>query len=157
MWCEALLTCQTRHDGYARVSCRRRACSGRPDTWERARRRAVTAGGEVAYFMTAPDGRKIRGWWRVTAVDPPRALAFTDGYANPDGTPNADSPTTAVQMRLAEQDGGTRMHMRFVFESSEHMEQLERWGAFDVFSQSVAQMDALLARGAADVRQTNPS
>ena len=32
----------------------------------------------------------------------------------------------------------------FVFESSDHMERLERWGAFAVFPRSVGQMDALL-------------
>lgn len=47
----------------------------------------LTPGGEVTYFMTAPDGGKHRGWWRVTAVDPPTALAFTDGFADADGTP----------------------------------------------------------------------
>jgi len=36
------------------------------------------------------------------------------------------------------------MELRFAFASAEHMERLERWGAFDVFPQSVAQMDALL-------------
>ena len=46
-------------------------------------------------------------------------------------------------MRLTEHDGGTRMELRFVFDSSEHMERLERWGAFEVFPQSVGQMDAL--------------
>jgi hypothetical protein len=54
-------------------------------------------------------------------------------------------PATAVRMRLIEHDRGTRMELRFVFESSEHWEQLERWGAFEVFPQSVAQMDAVLA------------
>jgi uncharacterized protein YndB with AHSA1/START domain len=105
----------------------------------------LTLGGEVAYFMTGPDGETTRGWWRVTAVDPPRSLQFTDGFANADGTPNADTPTTAVQVRLTDHDGGTRMELRFLFESPEHMENLERWGAFDVFPQSVAQMDALLS------------
>jgi uncharacterized protein YndB with AHSA1/START domain len=105
----------------------------------------LSAGGAVAYFMTGPQGES-RGWWRVTAVDAPRSLDFTDGYANRDGTPNADTPTTAVRVRLAEKDGGgTRMELRFAFASSEHMEQLERLGAFDVFPQSVGQMDALLS------------
>jgi uncharacterized protein YndB with AHSA1/START domain len=104
----------------------------------------LSAGGEVSYFMTGPDGQKSRGWWRVTSVDPPTSLEFTDGYANPDGSPNADTPTTDVQMRLTEYDGGTRMRLRFVFESIEHMEQLERRGAFDVYPQSVGQMDAVL-------------
>jgi hypothetical protein len=76
----------------------------------------------------------------VASVDRPRSLEFTDGFANRDGTPNAEMPTTAVQVRLIEQDGGTRMELRFFFESSEHMERLERWGAFEVFPQSVGQM-----------------
>jgi hypothetical protein len=37
------------------------------------------------------------------------------------------------------------------------MAQLERWGAFEVFPQSVGQMEALLAADAADLRHTNPS
>jgi hypothetical protein len=77
-------------------------------------------------------------------VDPPRLLEFTDGFANADGTPNAATPTTAVQMQLGEHDGRTRMQLRFVYESREYMEQLERWGAFEVYPQSVGQMDALL-------------
>jgi uncharacterized protein YndB with AHSA1/START domain len=105
----------------------------------------LTVGGEVGYFMTGPDGERSRGWWRVTSVEPPTALEFTDGFANDDGTPNAETPTTAVQMRLSEHDGRTRMRLRFAFESREHIEQLERWGAFDVFPQSVGQMDALLS------------
>ena len=108
-------------------------------------RHQLTVGGEVSYFMTGPDGATSRGWWRVTSVDPPRALVFTDGFANPDGTPNEKTPTAEVQVRLAEHDGGTRMHLRFVFESTQHMERLERGGAFDVFPQSVGQMDALLS------------
>jgi len=36
----------------------------------------------------------------------------------------------------------------FTFESGEHMAMLERWGAFDVFPQSVAQMDAIVAGSA---------
>jgi uncharacterized protein YndB with AHSA1/START domain len=83
---------------------------------------------------------------RVTSVAAPNSLEFTDGFANQDGIPDAETPTTAVQVRLTEQDAGTRMELRFVFASSEHMQRLERWGAFDVFPQSVAQMDALLAR-----------
>jgi uncharacterized protein YndB with AHSA1/START domain len=108
-------------------------------------RHDLAAGGEVAYFMTGPEGERTRGWWRVTSAIPPESLEFVDGFANQDGTPNAEMPTTAVRMRLIEHGGGTRMELRFVFDSSEHMERLERWGAFEVFPQSVAQMDALLA------------
>ena len=104
----------------------------------------LAAGGGVTYVMTGPKGETSRGWWRVTAVDPPRSLEFTDGFAHQDGTPNAAMPITTVRVRLTEHDGGTRMELRFVFDSRKRMEQLERSGAFDVFSQSFAQTDALL-------------
>ena len=104
----------------------------------------LAAGGEVTYVMTGPGGEQSRGWWRITSVAPPTSLEFTDGFANRDGTPNADTPTTEVRMRLTEQGRGTRMELRFAFASSEHMQRLERWGALEVFPQSVGQMDALL-------------
>ena len=101
-------------------------------------------GGEVAYVMTGPAGEKSRGWWRVTAVDPPRSLEFTDGWARPDGTPNTELPTSSGRVRLVEHEGGTRMELRFAYESREYMDGLERGGAFEVFRQCVRQMDAIL-------------
>jgi uncharacterized protein YndB with AHSA1/START domain len=101
--------------------------------------------GEVSYFMTGPGGEQSRGRWRVHSVNPPRWLEFTDSFANPDGTPNPAMPATSVHMGLTEHGKGTQMELRFGFESSEHMTQLQRWGAFDVFPQSVGQMDAVLA------------
>jgi uncharacterized protein YndB with AHSA1/START domain len=106
----------------------------------------LTPGGAVAYVLTGPRGETTRGWWRVTSVDPPKSLEFTDGFADHDGTPIADGPTIAVQVRLSEHDGGTRMVVRSVFDSREQMERLDRMGAMEVFEQSVGQMDALLAR-----------
>jgi uncharacterized protein YndB with AHSA1/START domain len=102
-------------------------------------------GGEVTYFMTGPGGEKSHGWWRVNSVNPPKWLEFTDGFADSDGAPNKETPSTSVHVRLSDDGGGTRMELRFVFESSEHMEQLERWGAFEVFPQSVGRMDSILA------------
>jgi len=105
----------------------------------------LAPGGDVTYFMTGPDGEIHRGWWRVTSADPPKALEFTDGFADQDGTPIADMPTTTVQMRLTEHDGGTRMELRSVFASREQMEQLVDMGMEEGLKQAVGQMDALLA------------
>jgi uncharacterized protein YndB with AHSA1/START domain len=104
----------------------------------------LAVGGEVSYLMSGPGGEKSHGWWRVTSVDPPRSLEFTDGFANEDGSPNTETPTTAVRMRLSEHEGGTRMELRFGFDSREHMEQLERLGMFEGIPQSIGQMDAAL-------------
>ena len=103
-------------------------------------------GGEVTYAMIGPGGEPSRGWWRVTSVDPPRSLEFTDGFANEDGSPSSELPAHAVQVRLSEQEAGTRMELRFVFESREQMEQMEGLGAFEGIPQSVGQMDDVLAQ-----------
>jgi uncharacterized protein YndB with AHSA1/START domain len=105
----------------------------------------LTPGGDVTYFMTGPEGERSRGWWRITSVDPPTFLEFTDGFADRDGTPVAGMPTTAIRVQLTEHDGGTRMDVRSVFDSREHMDNVVRLGAVDAFQQAVGQMDALLA------------
>jgi uncharacterized protein YndB with AHSA1/START domain len=105
----------------------------------------LTPGGAVSYFMTGPEGEKDRGWWRVTSVNPPTSLEFTDGFADQDGTPIADMPITTVHMQLTEHAGGTRMELRSVFDSREQMEQLVSMGAVEGLQQAVGQMDSLLA------------
>ena len=105
----------------------------------------LTPGGDVSYFMTGPEGEKYRGWWRITSVDPPRSLEFTDGFADDDGTPIAEMPVTTVAMRLSDRDGGTRMELRSTFDSREQMEQLVDMGVAEGLQQAVGQMDALLA------------
>ena len=99
----------------------------------------LAPGGAVTYFMTGPDGETSRGWWRVTAVDPPRVARVHRRLrrrATARRTPTCRRPRSRV--RLAEQDGVTRMELRFTFDSAKRMKQLEEWGAFEVFPQSVA-------------------
>ena len=105
----------------------------------------LTPGGAVTYVLTGPKGERSRGWWRVTSVDPPKSLEFVDGFADQDGTPIAGEQTTTIQVRLSDHDGGTRMELRAVFGSRDHMEQVVRLGAPEMFAQAVGQMDALLA------------
>ena len=109
----------------------------------------LSPGGEVTYFMTGPEGDTPRGYWRISSVDAPRSLEFTDGFADQDGTPNADMPASTVHMQLTERDGGTRMELRSVFESREQMQQLMDMGAAEGLQQSVAQMDDLLGNARA--------
>ena len=104
----------------------------------------LSPGGEVTYFMTGPEGDTHRGWWRVTSVDAPTSLEFTDGFADDEGEPKEDMPITAVQIRLLDHDGGTRMEIRSTFDSREQMQELVDMGAVEGLQQSVGQMDALL-------------
>ncbi|MFB6552548.1 SRPBCC domain-containing protein [Streptomyces sp. NPDC056405] len=105
----------------------------------------LTPGGDVTYFMTGPEGDKHRGWWRITSVDAPRSLEFTDGFSDADGVPSADMPTTTTRVTLTERDGGTRMEMRSAFDTREQMEQLAKMGMEEGLREAVGQMDGLLA------------
>jgi uncharacterized protein YndB with AHSA1/START domain len=115
-----------------------------PSTFEK---HDLSKGGEVTYFMTGPEGDQPRGWWRVTAVDPPKSLQFTDGFANDDGTPNEGMPVIEVQVQLSERDERTRMEIRSSYRSREEMDQIVEMGGLEGLQQSVSQMDALLGAG----------
>jgi uncharacterized protein YndB with AHSA1/START domain len=114
---------------------------GYPATFEK---HDLTPGGEVTYFMTGPEGNRSHGMWRVTAVDPPTSLQFTDAFADTGGTPVADMPVSRVRVELAGRDGGTRMEMRSAFESREDMEKVVKMGTVEGLQQAVSQMDAAL-------------
>jgi uncharacterized protein YndB with AHSA1/START domain len=104
----------------------------------------LTPGGEITFFMTGPEGDRSWGTWRVTAVDPPTSLEFTDAFADADGMPIADMPVSKVRVQLTERGGGTRMEIRSAFESREDMEKSVSIGTVEGLQQAVGQMDALL-------------
>jgi uncharacterized protein YndB with AHSA1/START domain len=114
-----------------------------PATFER---HDLAPGGEVTYFMTGPEGDTHHGWWKVSAVEPPRSLEFTDGFADAEGNPVDAMPETTVRMELSEGDGGTRMVLRSTFASPEQMRQLDEMGMAQGLREAVEQMDALLAQ-----------
>ena len=103
-------------------------------------------GGRVAYHMTGPEGDQPRGFWDVIETDPPRAIVFSDGFANEDGTPMEDFPRTEVRVAIQEAgDGRTRMSISSSFASREAMEQLVGMGMVEGLTEAVGQIDALLA------------
>jgi uncharacterized protein YndB with AHSA1/START domain len=105
----------------------------------------LAPGGEVTFFMTGPEGDRSWGTWRITAVDPPTSLEFTDAFAATDGTPIAAMPVSTVRVQLTERGGGTRMRMHVAFDSRGDMEQWVSMGTVEGLQQAVEQMDALLA------------
>jgi uncharacterized protein YndB with AHSA1/START domain len=102
--------------------------------------------GEATFVMTGPEGERSRGWWRFTSVEAPTSLSFIDRFADEEGRPVPDSPTTEIDVRLeSREDGGTRMRILSVYPSLEYLEKIEAMGAVEAFTQCVGQMDAVLA------------
>lgn len=103
-------------------------------------------GGRVEYHMTGPEGDQPRGWWEIVEADGPRSLVFRDGFANDDGSPNADLPVTTARVSIEDIGGGrTRMSIESVFPSAEAMEQILAMGVEEGLRQAVGQIDAILA------------
>ena len=103
-------------------------------------------GSRVAYHMTGPEGDQPHGYWEVLEVDPPRALVFRDGFANDDGSPNDQLPTTTARVAIEDIGGGrTRMSIVSEFPSLEAMEQVLAMGVEEGLTQAVGQIDAILA------------
>jgi uncharacterized protein YndB with AHSA1/START domain len=105
-------------------------------------------GGRAAYYMTGPDGEKARGWWRITAVEPPHRLAFDDGFADENGDPVADLGETHATVTLEDSGGRTRMTMVTAFESLEQLNQMVEMGMEEGLKLALGQVDALLAEDA---------
>lgn len=106
----------------------------------------LSPGGTVSYFMTGPECDKHRGWWRVRAVDAPNGFEFEDGFADDDGNPNLDLPTTMATVALSPTDsGGTTMTMVSTWSSLEAMEQNIAMGLEEGITAAMTQIDAILA------------
>lgn len=106
----------------------------------------LTPGGTVTYFMTGPEGDRPRGWWRVLEVEAPNRLKFEDGFADDEGNPISDMPTTVAQVSIDETgSGGTRMTIATTFSSLEAMEQLIEMGMEEGMTQAVGQIEDVLS------------
>jgi uncharacterized protein YndB with AHSA1/START domain len=105
----------------------------------------LAPGGTVGYAMTGPQGDRHRGVWRVRAVDPPHGLEFEDGFADADGHPRPDMPTTTVRVALSElPGGGTQMEITATWASDEAMAHFLATGTDAGLTAAVGQIDELL-------------
>jgi uncharacterized protein YndB with AHSA1/START domain len=105
----------------------------------------LSPGGGSAYFMTGPKGEKHHGWWRTQEAEPPNRLRFEDGFADNEGKPNTEMPTTVTTVTIAEADGRATMSIQSRFAGREAMEQMIEMGMEQGMVEALGQIDALLA------------
>ena len=117
-----------------------------PPTWPATfTSHQLAPGAHSAYHMTGPTGDEAHGWWEIVAVDPPKSLAFRDGFADQDGTPNPGLPVTEATVTIeAIGSGTTRMTMSSRFPSREAMQQVLDMGMEEGLRQAMGQIDAIL-------------
>lgn len=105
----------------------------------------LTPGGRAHYFMTAPDGQKFYGWWKVTAVDEPRSFAFEDGFAADDTFATVeDLPVSENVYAFEAIDGGTRATFTSTYDSAEALQKVLDMGVVEGASSAIEQIDPLV-------------
>jgi len=105
----------------------------------------LSPGGTVNYFMTGPEGDTPHGLWKITSVDAPNRLEFEDNFADDEGNPNLDMPSTKVRIDFTPVGGGgTEMTIASTFASPEAMVELIDMGMEEGLKQALSQIDALL-------------
>lgn len=104
----------------------------------------LAPGGDAGYYMTSPEGDTHRGWWKFTAIDPPKSLSFVDGFADDEGNPVESMPASTVNVTFTEREGRTRMELRSTFDSVEAMEKMVEMGVVEGMSAAMGQMDSVL-------------
>jgi uncharacterized protein YndB with AHSA1/START domain len=93
-----------------------------------------------------PAPRQHKGYWRITEVDPPRRLAFEDGFADDAGVPDDDLPVSRAVVAIDRvDDGHTRMTIASAYDTAADLEKVLAMGMEEGIRTAVGQIDALLA------------
>ena len=106
-------------------------------------------GGSATYFMTSPEGQRHHGWWTFGSIEAPTAVSFEDGFADDEGVPNPDMPTTHTDVAVADGgDGAARMTVTSTFPSLEALQQMLAMGMEEGITLAIGQIDDILATAA---------
>lgn len=102
-------------------------------------------GGLSNYYMTSPEGEKFGGYWKWVAVDEERSFEVRDGFANEDGSPNADMPEGRMVFEFTPTALGTRVTCVSHHSSLEDLEQLLSMGHLEGMRAAMGQIDEVVA------------
>jgi uncharacterized protein YndB with AHSA1/START domain len=78
-------------------------------------------------------------------VEPPRRFEVEDGFANEDGSPNANMPSMRMVFTFEPTPTGSRFTGVTHFTSLESMEELVKMGMIEGMQSALEQLDAVLA------------
>lgn len=106
----------------------------------------LRVGGRAHYFMTAPDGERYYGWWRITEVEEPTRLAFEDGFAADDTfAPIEEMPVSTNRYEFRASGAGTHATFTSTYDSAEALQQVLDMGVVEGATSAIDQIDALLS------------
>lgn len=108
---------------------------------------ALTPGGRIHYYMTSPEGEKFYGGMRILTVDEPHSFTFEDFFADESFTPAEAMPTARCSYVFEPDADGTKATYTASYHSAEALQQVLEMGMAEGSTESINQIDALLADG----------
>ena len=106
----------------------------------------LSVGGFVRAEVVGPGGEKARAYWRITALDAPRSMAWEDGFLNERGEIDPTMPINTMRLMLSERaGGGTVMTLVTAFDSVESMEMHIAMPLEEQMAVVIGQAEALLS------------
>lgn len=118
---------------------------GPPTYPARFARHDATAGGLSSYAMTGPGGDVSRGYWQWISVEPLKSFEVLDGFAGPDGAPNAEMPSMRMVFEFETTAAGSRVTTTTTFGSAEELAVVLDMGMEEGLTAAMGQMDQVLA------------
>lgn len=118
---------------------------GPPTYPARFARHDAAAGGLSSYAMTGPGGDVSRGYWQWISVEPLKSFEVLDGFAGPDGAPNAEMPSMRMVFEFETTAAGSRVTTTTTFGSAEELAAMLDMGMEQGLTLAMGQMDQVLA------------
>lgn len=118
---------------------------GPPTYPARFARHDAAAGGLSSYAMTGPGGDVSRGYWQWISVEPLKSFEVLDGFAGPDGAPNAEMPSMRMVFEFETTAAGSRVTTTTTFGSAEELAVVLDMGMEEGLTAAMGQMDQVLA------------
>lgn len=116
-----------------------------PPTWpSRFTQFDLRPGGRAAYAMTGPDGERSAGLWEFLRIEEPSFMEMLDSFADADGNPNPDMPSTRFTYSFEATPEGSRLTSVSYFPDHESLERLVAMGMVEGSTLAMNQLDVVL-------------
>jgi uncharacterized protein YndB with AHSA1/START domain len=102
-------------------------------------------GGIAFYWMTSPEGARFYGHWEFAEVEKPSRIVVLDSFADAEGAIDPSVPTGRMELIFESTASGSRFTALSIFETTEALEQILAMGQVEGMTQSIGQLDAVLA------------
>lgn len=104
----------------------------------------VRPGGIWHYCMRSEEGQESWGKSVYEIVEAPKLLVYTDVFSDENGNDSDEFPAMKISVEFAEEENGTRIISRTLFDSVESLNQVKEMGVVEGMTQTFDRLEDYL-------------